>query len=168
MPIMRHPTTIWLCSKNLFCYALSLIILMPYFKSQKVYFSAIKHKELCSLAHSVPSMVSPSLAATDTTTPSVNINDRQALDSLISKIKEARLSIKSAKGNTGKLTPETLNYLKSVDKELNNFKAELSNLLNKDSGTKQIKLTGTDKNDNYDKRDKKAKQTNILDYLRTK
>jgi argonaute-like protein implicated in RNA metabolism and viral defense len=83
-------------------------------------------------------MSEPTLRNVDTTEERIPFEQRQELDKLISKIQEARKAVKQYYNKDSKLDEKTLNYLKSINNQLNYFKRDLSNYLNPQ--TKQNKI----------------------------
>jgi len=83
-------------------------------------------------------MSEPTLRDADTTEERIPFEQRQELDKLIDKIREARKAVKQYYNEGSKLDEKTLNYLKSINNQLDYFKRDLSNYLNPQ--TKQNKI----------------------------
>jgi len=75
-------------------------------------------------------MPTPTLRNEDRTQQTIPFEQRAELDQLIGKIQEARKSVQQYTKDGSKLDKNTLNYLKSINNQLNYFKRDLSNYLN--------------------------------------
>jgi len=84
-------------------------------------------------------MKETTLHKTNTEESNDSSEHRLELDKLIERIQNARKAIKEYTQKDSKLNEDTLNYLKSINSQLEYFKRDLSDYLNQNN-TKQSKL----------------------------